>query len=167
VTARKILGRFVVMDPNVGDGEPSFRGTRFTVRGVVERLARGAGWDELVEQSEGTLSRRAIAEALALCADAFLAETERLRRRENPTRLQLSDTIVLDPAICHGKPTYAGSRVMVWQVLEMLERNSSWLYLREGWPGTVTDAAIRESLEVALRMFLDHADEFVADAVPA
>lgn len=25
-----------------------------------------------------------------------------------------------DPTICHGKPTFAGTRVMVWQVLEML-----------------------------------------------
>jgi uncharacterized protein (DUF433 family) len=167
VTARKILGRFVVMDPSVHGGEPSFRGTQLTVRGVVERLARGQSWDQLIEQSEGTLCRRAIAEALALCTDAFLTETERLRRRENPTRLHLGDTIVMDPVICHGKPTYAGSRVMVWQVLELLERDSSWLYLSEGWPGTVTDAAIRESLEVALRVFLDHADEFVAGAVPA
>ena len=28
--------------------------------------------------------------------------------------------IVADPAICHGKPTFAGTRIMVWQVLEML-----------------------------------------------
>ncbi len=28
--------------------------------------------------------------------------------------------IVADPTICHGKPTFVGTRVMVWQVLEML-----------------------------------------------
>ncbi len=28
--------------------------------------------------------------------------------------------IVADPTICHGKPTFAGTRIMVWQVLEML-----------------------------------------------
>jgi len=28
--------------------------------------------------------------------------------------------IVADPSICHGKPTFAGTRIMVWQVLEML-----------------------------------------------
>ena len=102
---------------------------------------------------------------MALCADAFLAETERLRERDHRTRVELSDSIVVDPAICHGKPTYKGSRVMVWQVLQFLERDRSWRSLREGWPGTVTDAAIAETLKLALRAFLDRADEFATDTV--
>lgn len=28
--------------------------------------------------------------------------------------------IVADPNICHGKPTFKGTRIMVWQILEML-----------------------------------------------
>jgi uncharacterized protein (DUF433 family) len=28
--------------------------------------------------------------------------------------------IVADPAICHGKPTFRGTRIMVFQVLEMV-----------------------------------------------
>ena len=28
--------------------------------------------------------------------------------------------IVADPEICHGKPTFKGTRIMVWQILEML-----------------------------------------------
>lgn len=28
--------------------------------------------------------------------------------------------IVADPKICHGKPTFKGTRIMLWQVLEML-----------------------------------------------
>jgi uncharacterized protein (DUF433 family) len=167
VTARKILGRFIVIVPNAQGGEPTFRGTQFTVREVVEQIAQGQSWDQLIARSEGSLSRRAISEALALCVDAFLSETDRLRERSDSSRLELSESIVMDPAICHGKPTYKGSRVMVWQVLQLLERDRSWRSLRGGWPGTVTDAAIAETLELALRMFLERAEEFVADAVSA
>jgi uncharacterized protein (DUF433 family) len=165
MSARKILGRFIVIVPNVRGGEPTFRGTRLTVREAVELIAQGQSWDQLIERNEGALSRRAIAEALALCVDAFLAETDRLRERRDPSRLELSETIVMDPAICHGKPTYKGSRVMVWQVLHLLEQDRSWRSLREGWPGAVTDTAIAETIELALRMFLERAEEFVADAV--
>lgn len=35
-------------------------------------------------------------------------------------RVLVNKYIVADPAICHGKPTFAGTRIMVWQVLEML-----------------------------------------------
>ncbi len=36
-------------------------------------------------------------------------------------RIQYNKYIVADPDICHGKPTFAGTRIMVWQVLELLE----------------------------------------------
>ncbi len=167
MTDRKILGRFIVMDPRVRDGEPSFRGTRLTVREVVEQIAAGQPWDTLITRSEGALSRRAIAEALALCVDAFLDETERLRERADLTRLNLGEHIVMDPRICHGKPTYTGSRVMVWQVLQALEDESDWEMIRYNWRGTVTDPAITESLLLALRMFLDRATQYVVETVPA
>ena len=35
-------------------------------------------------------------------------------------RIALNKHIVADPKICHGKPTFKGTRIMVWQVLEML-----------------------------------------------
>ena len=36
-------------------------------------------------------------------------------------RVEINNYIVADSEICHGKPTFKGTRVMVWQVLEMLE----------------------------------------------
>ena len=29
--------------------------------------------------------------------------------------------IAVDPNICHGKPCFKGTRIMVWQILELLE----------------------------------------------
>jgi uncharacterized protein (DUF433 family) len=164
---RRILGRFIVMDPSVRGGEPTFRGTQLTVREVVEQIAQEQYWDALIERSEGTLSRRAIAEALALCVDAFHAETERLREREDQTPLSLGEHIVMHPGICHGQPTYKGSRVMVWQVLRSIEGEATWEFLEEDWPGTVTKPAIAESIRLALSLFLARAGDFTVAAVPA
>ena len=33
-------------------------------------------------------------------------------------RIELGQYIVTDPEICHGKPTFKGTRIMVWQVLD-------------------------------------------------
>ncbi|MFA6048110.1 MAG: DUF433 domain-containing protein [Parcubacteria group bacterium] len=34
--------------------------------------------------------------------------------------IAINKYIIANPAICHGKPTFKGTRVMVWQVLDML-----------------------------------------------
>ncbi|MGA2555751.1 MAG: DUF433 domain-containing protein [Verrucomicrobiota bacterium] len=70
-------------------------------------------------------------------------------------RIELGDFIVADPAICHGKPTYKGTRIMVWQVLAMLERGESWEYIRRAWPGRISDDAIAETIRLARSSLLD------------
>src|SRR5476651_730729 len=59
--------------------------------------------------------------------------------------------IVADPAICHGKPTFIGSRVMVWQVLKQVARGMSWDDVIAEWNGSVSKEAIAEALEIAHR----------------
>lgn len=63
--------------------------------------------------------------------------------------VKLGKYIVADPNICHGKPTYKGSRVMVWQVLEALEDGESWDEIVQAWPGAVTREAIAETIRLA------------------
>ena len=70
-------------------------------------------------------------------------------------RVELGRFIVADPAICHGKPTYKGTRIMVWQVLAMLERGESWDYIRQAWPGLINDQAIAETVRLARASLLD------------
>jgi uncharacterized protein (DUF433 family) len=70
-------------------------------------------------------------------------------------RVDLGEFIVADPAICHGKPTYRGTRIMVWQVLAMLERGESWDYIRQAWPGRISDEAIGETIRLARSSLLD------------
>ncbi len=37
--------------------------------------------------------------------------------------IEINEYIVADPRVCHGKLVFKGTRIMVWQVLEMLEAN--------------------------------------------
>jgi uncharacterized protein (DUF433 family) len=79
-------------------------------------------------------------------------------------RIELGEFIVADPAICHGKPTYKGTRIMVWQVLAMLERGESWDYIREAWPGRVGDEAIAETIRLARTSLLDDDGRLIKEA---
>jgi len=49
-----------------------------------------------------------------------------MQAKAKEQRVDLGNLIVVDPAMCHGKPTDKGARMMVWQVLAMLERGESW-----------------------------------------
>jgi Protein of unknown function (DUF433) len=43
-----------------------------------------------------------------------------MRTKSKPRRVELGKYIVADPEVCHGKPTFKGTRIMVWQVFEHL-----------------------------------------------
>jgi uncharacterized protein (DUF433 family) len=75
-------------------------------------------------------------------------------------RRTLGRYIVADPDICHGKPTFIGSRVMVWQVLKAVARGEPWDEIVAQWPGSVCREAIAEALQLAQRSFDDHAIEY-------
>ena len=70
-------------------------------------------------------------------------------------RIELGKYIVADSGICHGKPTFKGSRVMVWQVLRAIERGDPWEKICAAWPHAVTREAIAEALQLAGNMLMD------------
>ena len=55
--------------------------------------------------------------------------------------------IVADPEICHGKPTFRGTRIMVWQVLEMVAEGMAWETIVEEWGSSITKEAIAEAVQ--------------------
>src|SRR5438552_9010634 len=79
--------------------------------------------------------------------------------RNMPRNLRklLGRHIVVDPEICHGKPTFVGTRIMVAQVLKQVAKGMSWDAITAEWRGTVTKEAIAEAVELAQRAFEDHA----------
>jgi len=72
-----------------------------------------------------------------------------------PKRLELGEYIVADPLICHGKPTFKGTRIMVWQILDELAHGMSPAEIVKAWGGKITRAAIAESVNLARRSLLD------------
>src|SRR5262249_52148045 len=80
------LGKYIIANPRICHGEPTFKGTRKLVRDCIEMAAKGLTIDELA--SRANLPREAIVEALHFAADVLQrhytdrsAVTSRVRER--------------------------------------------------------------------------------------
>ena len=71
---KKTLGRYIVADPEVCHGKPTFKGTRILVEQVLRQVAKGLSWDVIVDQWRGDISIDAIAEAVDLARRSFARE---------------------------------------------------------------------------------------------
>ncbi|HEX5720324.1 MAG TPA: DUF433 domain-containing protein [Thermoanaerobaculia bacterium] len=69
--------------------------------------------------------------------------------------------IVTDPNICHGNPTFRGTRVLVSDVLAQIADGMAWETVIQEWHGSVTREAIAEALQLATRALLEHVDDYV------
>jgi uncharacterized protein (DUF433 family) len=69
----KRMGRFICADPNICHGQLTFRGTRILVSDVLELVAGGKNWDDIIEECHGSITRQAIAEAIR-CAGLAIAQ---------------------------------------------------------------------------------------------
>src|ERR1700733_13113087 len=71
-------------------------------------------------------------------------------------RIELDQYIVADPEICHGKPTFKGTRIMVWQVLEDVSEGRSWDFIcNTRWGGRIPLAAVTEAVRLAGEAWLE------------
>jgi uncharacterized protein (DUF433 family) len=68
----KFVGRYIVTDPEICHGKPTFRGTRILVADVLEQVADGLAWETIIEEWRGSIGNEAIAEAVRLSRQAFL-----------------------------------------------------------------------------------------------
>jgi uncharacterized protein (DUF433 family) len=68
--------------------------------------------------------------------------------------------IVSDPLICHGHLTYRGTRVMVGPVLELLEAGRDWDNIIKQFNGSITRAAIAETIRLANRALSKQAEAY-------
>ena len=66
-------------------------------------------------------------------------------------RVEINKYIVADSEICHGKPTFKGTRVMVYLVLEMLEDGASIEEIIEAYP-SLTKKHIKAALDFAAKI---------------
>lgn len=71
--------------------------------------------------------------------------------------------IVADPAICHGQPTFRGTRILVADVFDQVSRGMAWGAIIEEWNGNVSKAAIAEAVNLAGQALIKHANEFALE----
>jgi len=80
-------------------------------------------------------------------------KNQALHRR--PKRVELGQYVVADPDICHGKPTFKGTRIMVWQVLDDVADGRSWEFIcNTRWGGRIPTAAVTEAVRLAQEALL-------------
>ena len=80
-----------------------------------------------------------------------------MKTRASPKtkRMELGEYIVADPLICHGKPTFKSTRIMVWQVLEDLARGETVNEIVSAWGGRLKPEAILDTIRLAGGPLLD------------
>jgi len=79
------------------------------------------------------------------------------------TRKLLGKYIVADSKVCHGKPTFIGTRIMVWQVLRMVAKGKDWDTISAEWDGKVSKEAIAEAISLAEQLFVEHSSEYLLE----
>ncbi len=82
--------------------------------------------------------------------------------------IELGQYIVSNPRICHGKPTFRGTRIMVFQVLNDVAKGKSWDFIsKERWGGRIPLEAIAEAVRLAQASFLDENGRLLPHATDA
>lgn len=75
--------------------------------------------------------------------------------------------IVSDREICHGQPTFRGTRVLVADVLEQIAEGMAWETIVQEWHGSLSKEAIAEAVHLASRALLDHVSEYTVEPASA
>jgi len=71
-------------------------------------------------------------------------------------RKRLGRYIIVDSEICHGQPTFRGTRVLVKDVIDQVAQGMPWETIREQWRGALPNAAIAEAVRLAGQALVDH-----------
>lgn len=74
----KQLGQYIIADPEICHGKPTFKGTRIFVSDVLDQVASGMAWDEIIYDWHDSISVEAIAEAIQLANQAFVKHSDKL-----------------------------------------------------------------------------------------
>ena len=79
-------------------------------------------------------------------------------------RAEISKHIVADSEICHGKPTFKGTRVLVSDVVELIAAGEPVEKIVKSYHG-LTEEMIQEALEYAAKII--RGERYVKFKVPA
>ena len=72
-SSRVELGRYLVADPDICRGKPTFKGTRIMVQQVLADVAEGRSWEFICNTRwGGKIPLAAVAEAVRLAGEAWM-----------------------------------------------------------------------------------------------
>ena len=63
---QQLFGRYILSDPEICHGKPTFRGTRILVADVLEQIAEGLTWETIIEEWRGRITKEVITGAVSL-----------------------------------------------------------------------------------------------------
>ncbi len=67
-------------------------------------------------------------------------------------KTEINEFIVADSEICDGKPVFEGTRIMVWQILELLAQGISIDEIRQDYFPQLSKEAILSVLNYASKL---------------
>jgi len=74
-------------------------------------------------------------------------------------RKLLGRYLVIESKICHGQPTFRGTRILVSDVLEQVAQGMAWKAIEKQWRGAVSQEAIAEAVRLASKALLDRTQQ--------
>lgn len=91
IARRLELGRYLVADPEICRGKPTFKGTRIMVQQVLADVADGRSWDYICNTRwGGKIPLAAVAEAVRLAGEAWMELHGQPLRRTSRRESQLA-----------------------------------------------------------------------------
>ena len=75
--------------------------------------------------------------------------------------------VVADSDVCHGEPTFRGTRILVRDVLEQVAMGLDWETICQQWRGAITKEAIAEAVRLAGEALRNHPEELVTEPAGA
>jgi uncharacterized protein (DUF433 family) len=73
---QKPIGRFICADPKVCHGKLTFCGTRIVVSDILELVAAGMDWHDIIKECHGSISRPAIFAAIRIARQAIVEHAD-------------------------------------------------------------------------------------------
>ena len=70
-------------------------------------------------------------------------------------RVKLGKHIVADPEICHGQPTFEGTRIMVKSVLYYVAQGKNWNWISKTYDGRIGRDKIGEAVGLASNALIE------------
>ena len=141
--SQKLYGRYIVSDPDVCHGKPTFRGTRILVADVLDQVGEGLAWETIIEEWRGGITKEAIAEAIRLSRQAFLEHMAECRFHVvDVTHPRCQDHILVANEVLRDLGILDSPTLLILNKIDVLEEHGILDQLCAQYPHSVPLSAV-------------------------